>query len=187
EVQHDAEEFALVVVRDATLGMTVVVESLKPRIEARGFGRLRKARRTMLKLTNLVPDVPEVLLFVAQPRAKLDGFLNRAGHAFAKPQSTCVIFPGVVDGLQRLWANPLHIPEMEEFVRGDCVDRIKSSVNGLGIYVNGGGVSMLHATSRRPAREMVEERVCVEGTIVHPGNCGGDDLAHRRDHLVGIV
>src|SRR5215469_8472269 len=161
EVEHDAEQFTLVVVRDAALGTAVVVESLKPCVEARSFRRLCKACWTMLKLADLVANVPEILLFVGQARAKLDGFFNRAGHSFAEPQRARVVCSGVVDGFQCLGANALHIPEVEEFVRGDGVEGIKSPANRLGADVDRGGVSVFHAASPGPTREVIEERVGV--------------------------
>src|SRR5215469_7149343 len=187
EVEHDAEQFTLVVVRDAALGAAVVVVSLKPRVKARNFGRLRETCRTVLELADLISDVPEVFLFVNQAGAKLDDFFNRAGHAFTEPERAGVVFLGVIHGLQRLWTNALHIPEMKEFMRGHCVDWIKSLTDRVGADVDRARVSVLHAASRRPAREMVEERVSVERAIVHPGDRGDDDLADRRDELAGIV
>ena len=54
-----------------------------------------------------------------QSGAQLDHAFGGAGHAFAEPQRARVIFFGVVDGLERLRTDALHVPEMEEFVRGD--------------------------------------------------------------------
>src|SRR5262250_3026726 len=109
----------------------------------------------MLKLANLVADVPEVLLFVGQARTKLDDFFYRAGHALAEPKSPRVVFLGVVNGLQRLRTNALHIPEMEKLMRSNRIDGIERPAERLGVDVDGSGVSMLHAASRGPAREMV--------------------------------
>src|SRR5579871_492190 len=122
----------------------------------------------MFEFADLLADVPKVFFFVDQTGAKLDGLFHRAGHAFAEPECACVIFLGVVNRLQRLRTNALHVPQMKKLMRSDCVDWIKSPADGLGIDVDSGGVSVLHATSSWPAREMVEEHVSAEGAIVHP-------------------
>src|SRR5579872_2276465 len=46
---------------------------------------------------------------------------------------------------------------------------------------------MLHAPTGWSTREVIKKRVRVEWTIVHPGNCGINDLVKRGDDFVGVV
>ena len=113
--------------------------------------------------------------------------LGSAGHALAKPQRARVIFLGVVDGLERLRADALDIPQVKELMRGDGRQRIERLLHHVGIEFDGGGVSVLHTTSSRPSREVIEKRVSVEWSIVHPTRSGGDNPVQRRDNLRHIV
>jgi hypothetical protein len=53
QIEHEAEEFSLVVIGNAALGAAVVVKSLKPRAKAGVFGGLRQVCGTMLEFTDL--------------------------------------------------------------------------------------------------------------------------------------
>ena len=79
-----------------------------------------EVRRPALELRDLFAKPKEVSLFVDQSGTQLDNAFDRAGHAFAEPKSPRVIFPGVVNRFQRLRADALDVPEMEEFVSGDA-------------------------------------------------------------------
>ena len=57
----------------------------------------------------------------------------------------------------------------------------------VGVDFDGGGVGVLHASAGRAAREVIEEHVGVEGTIVHPTGGGGDDLVESGDDFVHVV
>ena len=70
------------------------------------------------------------------------------------------------------------------------VTPVRASSDGfidVGIQFDGGGVSVLHAAAGRAAREVIDEGVGVEGTVVHPTGGGGDDLVQRGDDLCHVV
>src|SRR5579871_3980148 len=46
---------------------------------------------------------------------------------------------------------------------------------------------MFHASACGSVRKVIEERVRIEGTIVHPRSCRGDDLMQRGDNFRTIV
>src|SRR5579859_3836087 len=68
---------------------------------------------------------------------------------------------------------------MKEFVRGDAGQSVEGLAHGAGAHVDGGGEGVLHAAARGAAREVIDEHVGVEGTVVHPTGGGGDNLAQR--------
>src|SRR5690348_6855252 len=76
---------------------------------------------------------------------------------------------------------------MKKLVGSDHIERIKTLLDGVGIEFNGGGVGVLHAASRWTAREMIEERVSVEGPVIHPGDGGGYDFVKVGNDFFGIV
>ena len=53
QIEHDAEQFAFVVVRDAAFGPAVVCVAFEPSIEAGVFRRLRQMRRAPFEFANL--------------------------------------------------------------------------------------------------------------------------------------
>lgn len=120
EVEHDTEQLALVVIGNAALGTAVVAIALKPGIEAGLFGGLREVRGAALEFRDSFAEPGEILLLIDQTGAQLNDAFDGAGDAFAEPQRPRVILFGVVDGFESLRANAFHIPEMEEFVRGDA-------------------------------------------------------------------
>ena len=146
-----------------------------------------QARGTVLQFGNFLGHVGEELLFVDQARAKFDYAFHGAGHAFAEPQGARVIFFGVVDGLKGSRANALHIPEMEEFMRGNGFERIEILFDAGSVEINCGGMRVFHASARGTAREVVEEDVFLKRAIFHPVDGSGDDLLERSFDLVGIV
>ena len=187
EIEHHAQQFAFVVVGDAALGTAVVAVALEPGIEARFLGRLREVRGTTLEFGDFLAEPGEILLLIEQAGAQLNGAFGGAGHAFAEPQRARVIFFGVVHGLERLRADALDVPQMEEFVRGDAGERVQRLLHHVGIEFDGGGVGVLHAAARGAVGKVIEERVGVEGTIVHPTGGRGDNLVERGNDLGHVV
>src|SRR5579862_5901146 len=76
---------------------------------------------------------------------------------------------------------------MEKLVGGDGIEWVKTLLDGSGVDFDRGGVGVLHSASRRAAGKVVEKRVAVEGTVVHPAGRGGDDLVQRSDNFIGVV
>jgi len=54
---------------------------------------------------------------VKQPGAQQDVLTNGTVHTFAKPECGRVVFFCVIDWLERLRTDPLHIPKMEKLMR----------------------------------------------------------------------
>src|ERR1019366_9131312 len=109
------------------------------------------------------------------------------GDAFAEPQGTSVIFFGVVHRLERLRTGALGVPEVGKFVRGDAGERVQRLLHHVGIEFNGGGVSVLHAAACGAVGKVIQERVGVEGTVVHPTGGRGDNLVERGHDLGHVV
>src|ERR1019366_3971701 len=109
------------------------------------------------------------------------------GHAFAEPQGTSVIFFGVVHRLERLRTGALGVPEVGKFVRGDAGERVQRLLHHVGIEFNGGGVSVLHAAACGAVGKVIQERVGVEGTVVHPTRGRSDNLVECGDEFCRVV
>ena len=60
-------------------------------------------------------------------------------------------------------------------------------LNGCHIEIDGGRICVFHSATRRATRKMVEERVLLEGAIIHPADGGSDDLAKGIFDLIGLV
>src|SRR3954454_13804396 len=175
DIEHDAKQFSDVVVGDTAFGPTVVWKALEPCIETRLLRRLAEVSRTALEFGDLFTQIGEISRFVRMTGTNFDDSAGGAGHAFTEPQRSCVVLLRIVNRLERLWADTFDVPEMEEFVGREAGDVVKILLQQFGIDVDRSGIGVLHAASGRAAWEMIEERVAVEGTIIHPRNgCGHD-------------
>ena len=144
-------------------------------------------RRPLLEFGNLLAQISKIARLVCVAGAQFDRTGRCAGSAFAEPESLRVVLLRVIDRFERLRPDPLHIPEMKEFVGGDAGQRSKILLEQVGIDFDRGGVGVLHASAAGAAREMEEESVGIERTIVHPRHRRGDDPVQGRDDQCGIV
>src|SRR6266567_8077843 len=125
KIKHHTEQLALVVVRDAALRTPIVTIAFKPGVKARLFGRLRKMSRATLQFCNLLAEPGEILLFVQQTSAQLNGTFRGAGYTFAEPQRARVILSGVIHGFERLRTDAFDIPQMKEFMSRYASQRVQ--------------------------------------------------------------
>src|SRR5258708_25576067 len=101
-----------------------------------------------------------------------------AGHAFGKAQRTSILLPRVVDGFERSGPNPLHVPEVEKFMRGN-VGELR-----FGNYVDGGRVRVLHSAAGALCifAHVKNENVMVERSTAHQLDFIFADFAQRISH-----
>ena len=83
-------------------------------------------RRPILQFGNFVGDAVEILALVEQSGAEPDVICGSGVHSFAEPESSGVIFLGVIDRLKGLGADALYIPQMEELVGRDAGEDIQT-------------------------------------------------------------
>src|SRR3984893_4779907 len=76
---------------------------------------------------------------------------------------------------------------MEKFMRGDSLQRDGTLLERLGTDVDSGRKAVFHAAPRRPVREVVNEHVVVERSIVHPTGGRGCDLMQHAYDLCHVV
>ena len=120
QVEQYAQQVSLVVIRNAARGQAVVVVFFQPRIQAGFFHRLSEMGRTPLQFANLSGQALEIAAFIQQAGAQQDNVRRRGGRALAEPQRSRVVFFGVVDRLERLGPDSLHVPQVKEFVSGQA-------------------------------------------------------------------
>ena len=108
------------------------------------------------------------------------------GHTFAEPQRSRVVLPGVIDWLERLWTNALHIPQMKELVSAYRL-KVSQVLQFIRRKIDRGRVRVLHTTACRRVRKVIDEDVRIERPIIHPGSFCCRDLLQRLDQLVRIV
>ncbi len=60
-------------------------------------------------------------------------------------------------------------------------------LDGCRVEIDGGRICVLHSAARRATRKMVEERVLLEGAIIHPADGGSHDFAEGIFDLIGLV
>src|ERR1017187_371722 len=123
QVKQDTEDLALVVVADATLRRAIVRLTFKPGVKARLFGRLPMVRGTPLQFCNFLRDALQIYFLIDQSRAHQQHVSHCAGYSLTEPESAGEVRALVVDRLQRLRPNPLHVPQMEELMRAHTRQR----------------------------------------------------------------
>ena len=138
KIEQHTQQLSLVVVRNAALRKAVVGVLLEPCIEAGFLRRLRQTRRPPLESSNRVCQAIEIRFLRQQSSPQQDVILHRAGHTFAEPQSIGVILFRVVHWLERLRADTLHIPQMNEFMGGDIGQLLRIVRQYLGVQGNCG-------------------------------------------------
>ncbi len=80
--------------------------------------------RPPLQFGNFGGQTLQIARLIQQTRAQQNNVPRRGGDALAEPESAGVIFLGVVDRLERLRPDALHIPQMKELVRRQIAERI---------------------------------------------------------------
>ncbi len=70
---------------------------------------------------------------------------------------------------------------------GNAGQGIQRVLQTVCIQVDGGGEGMLHAAASRAAREVINESVGVERTVVHPTGGGGDNLVQGGNDFCLVV
>ena len=168
QVEHHPKQVSLVVIGNAALGKAIVIVFFEPCVEAGFFRRLGKMSRPPLQFGNLARQRPEVMCFVQKAGAQLDDVPRGGGGAFAEPQRVGEIFFRVINGLERLWADALHIPQMKELVGGYIAQRIRIPSQPAGADFDGSRVSMLHAAASGAARKMIDKHIASERLVMHP-------------------
>ena len=176
EIEHHSKQFAFVVIRNAALRTPIIGIAFEPSVQTGFFGRLCPVCGTPLQFSDLAAEEFEITFLIEQTRAQLNHAFGGAGDALTEPQRPREIFLGVVHGFERARADPLHVPEMEKFVRRHRRQNLGAASERVGVQINRGRVSVFHAAAPRPARKMVEKHIRIEGTVVHPTGGGGNDL-----------
>ena len=163
EVEQDAGDLALVVIRNAAVGLAVVVVFFEPGVEAGFFDALPGVRGARIEFADLAGEVAVELVFGPQSGAFESVGAVGAGDAFGEPERARIHFFGVVHGLERLRTDAFHVPGVKKFVRG----------YGGGAFdggcCDGRAICVLHSSAAyfgiRP--EMEEEGVLAERRAAH--------------------
>src|SRR5713226_6641274 len=142
EIKQNSQQLPLVVVGNTALGKAVVGIFLQPRVHAGILYRLGELGRPTLQLSNFLRKMIQIMPLVQHSSPQPDVLPNRAVHAFAEPQRGGEILLCVVDGLKRLRANALDVPQMEELVRGNPREALRIVSDILRRQRDRGAVSM---------------------------------------------
>ena len=87
EVEQDAKQVSLVVIRNTARGQAVVVVFFKPRIQAGLFHRLSEMGRPPLQFTNFSGHALEIAVLIQQAGPQENNVCRRGGRALAEPQT----------------------------------------------------------------------------------------------------
>ncbi len=169
-IEHDSQQLALVVVRDAEIGLIVQGIFFKPGVEARFFRALPAVRGTRFKLGNLIAQIGKELRFA--PQARTHERVGSIGirEAFGEPQRRRPHLMRVVDGFERLRADALDIPEVKKFVCGNIQNRVRRW-NG-----DGRAIGVLHAAATEIPADVVQEQILLERSVAHQARLILDNL-----------
>ena len=111
----------------------------------------------------------EIARFIEQAGPQQNDISRRGGRALTEPQRPGVIFFGVVNGLERLRPDTLHIPQDEKIRERSDAQRIVGIFAKLaGTDIDGGAIGVFHAATAGASREMIEEQISLKGPIFHP-------------------
>ena len=126
-------------------------------------------------------EVFEKLLARPQARAQqVDvGVITR--HALGKPEGRRVIFARVVEGTERQRPEPLHVPDVKEFMSGSLQGLARAGRVERPAHNDLSGIQVLHAVPRRDVRrEMKEKSVVIEIRGGHHGHLRAHDFPQTR-------
>src|SRR6516164_1662622 len=116
DIEEDAEDLALGVIRDAALGLVVEGIFLEPGIKARLFGTLPPLGGANLEFADLRTEVAVEVLLVPQTGANQGVGAVGACDAFGEPKRPRIHFTRIVERLKRRGTDPFDVPKVEKLV-----------------------------------------------------------------------
>jgi len=112
--------------------------------------RLCKVRGTTLQFADFTRQPGQIVWLIEQPCLETDVILDRIGDAFTEPQRVRVILLRIIHRLQRLRPDALHIPQVEELVRGHIGEGLRVVRQHTRVDINRSAVGVFHPSSAGP-------------------------------------
>src|SRR5438876_11037246 len=120
------------------------------------------------------------MALVEKPGPQLDVLRRRRIHAFTEPKRRRVVLLRVINRLERLRPDAFHVPQVKKLVRGDRNEWAQVLLKVADRQVDSRAKSVFHASVRR-IRSVVDEKVILEWTVVHPLGSAGNHTLDLRD------
>src|SRR5262249_49463188 len=163
EVEQQAQQFALVVVRNLGIHRVFVRPIfLNPRVEARLFSAHLQPPGCLLKVLDGFRERVEIAAIRNQSGAPDHQIAVIAGNAFGDAERARVVLFGVIEWPEGVGANALYVPEMKELVRDQSIETLPAAFGAKvkAAEAERGGIQMLQSAARiRP--QMQDEGVIV--------------------------
>src|SRR5438309_5756163 len=109
----------------------------------------------------------KIVLLIEQSRPDQDILGHSAVHALAEPEGRRVVLLCVINRLQRLRADPFHVPEMKEFVRRGADEPVEAFSKIVLWQSDCRAIRVLHPATAGRFSEMINKQIAMEWAILH--------------------